>query len=109
MAIVGHSMRGFLTVTRLAHGKFHAVQMVVTRELHATKGWRTIRREKRATVTDRTPSPKEREALTFCAFARKNLPRTRGPVALAITEKMLMRHSWYRRQCARTLLAGLVS
>jgi hypothetical protein len=70
-----------------------AAVVVTTMELHSTKGWKTGKR-KRGTTTGRGV-PRFSEV-----FMRNpnHPPRDRRCDGIEITEKMLMRHAWYRRK-----------
>lgn len=67
-----------------------ALVVQVIQELHATKGWRLLSTRKGKTDDRRTP----RFHQEYVARPSKKKPRADFP----ITEKVLMRHGWYRRQ-----------
>lgn len=100
MRVVGHSVEAFLTIVRIAHGKFAVTQHTVTHELHPTKGWRLLKTAKRTINADRVPLPAERKALTFQTFkwTARAARREEANYGRPITESMLARHGWYRRK-----------
>ena len=107
--IVGYKTERFVTVQRHtdpAYG-YLAIGNEVLTGLHATKGWRHVRHRRQ--IIGPCESRDVRRALASglsVTFKRAGKPRDRGVAAIPITEKMLMRHGWYRRQKEREARAA---
>lgn len=109
--IVGIKTERFITVlhhTNPAKG-YQAFGVEVRSELHATKGWRRgSRRRQLLGSCDYSDAHRARTQGSSISFARAiNYDRApRGVAPIPITEKMLMRHGWYRRQKEREARAA---
>lgn len=100
--IVGHKTERFVTVQRHtdpAYGYLAIGNEVVT-ELHATKGWRRVKHRRQ--IIGPCKRRDIQRALASGSSATFKPRRNPGPfatdVSFPITEKMLMRHGWYRRK-----------
>lgn len=101
--IVGHKIEQWMTVEPRQYGAHWEVTTYrrVT-ELHATKGWRPVRRSRHVQLVRNPPSPRVRQEARFTRFepARRRRDRalTEFHMTPAARERSLMRHGWYRRQ-----------
>ena len=108
-----------VTMTKLAVTKFNNLgtaftfylRKIVTHDLYPTKGWRLVGKFTEQIMQtpwrdlpefDRVfiPSPHRTPRQNFLLGPSDagRLMRGRDPITIVITERMLMRHGWYRRQ-----------
>lgn len=99
--IVGHAVETSLTSVQAGRGRYTVTKHTFIRELHATKGWRTKQHSTHTIEADRAPRAEDSKEHTTHIFQRIRPLRARGEYGRPITEKMLMRHGWYRRQLAK--------
>lgn len=102
--IVGIKTERFITVQRHTNTSpmkgYLAFGIEVQTYLHATKGWRkgAVRRQPLGPCnrSDVHRAATQGSSIEFKSFVRAR--RDRGIASIPITEKMLMRHGWYRRK-----------
>jgi hypothetical protein len=100
--IVGIKTERFITVQRHSDPDlgYRAFGIEETFELHATKGWKYGRRRRQLIGScekrDAHRAATQGSSFSFKRFRGANNLRSIG--SIPITEKMLMRHGWYRRQ-----------
>lgn len=102
--IVGHKTERFITVHRHtdpAYG-FLAIGNEVVTALHATKGWRRIKHRRQIIgPCKKRDVARARAAGSSTTFDRQHRRMDRAKIhPIPITEKMQMRHWWYRKKKA---------
>ena len=101
--IVGYKTERFITVKWKSGPDYgyQAFGIEQRSDLHATKGWRRAgTRRQLIGWCEKRDAHRARTRGSSDTFKHIRRPRYRGVAAIPITEKMLMRHAWYRKKKA---------
>ena len=105
--IAGHKIEQYLTI-RWVEAEVNYWEVTTHRtvtELHATKGWRVVRRDRSIQRTRKFPSWRERDKATLTTFVRTRQlkPDSRTPTGLTpvAMERAVMRHKVRRVEIQR--------